>query len=85
MKRAGIRSIGTPLRCVTILIDESAVTEARGENPMRPNEHEQSGRADVDPEAETIEHREQSLDDALKGTFPASDPPAALAPHSSKE
>src|SRR3954451_1316053 len=60
MKRAGIRSIGTPLRCVTILIDESAVTEARGENPMRPNEHEQSGRADVDPEAETIEHREQS-------------------------
>jgi hypothetical protein len=37
----------------------------------------------VDPqiEAEKVRRREQSLDDALKGTFPASDPPAALAPH----
>jgi len=29
-----------------------------------------------------IEHRERALDDALKGSFPASDPPAAVAPHS---
>lgn len=33
-------------------------------------------------EAEKISRREQSLDDALEGSFPASDPPAALAPHS---
>jgi hypothetical protein len=32
-----------------------------------------------------IERREQSLDEALKGTFPASDPPSALAPHRSCE
>lgn len=32
---------------------------------------------------ERIDRREKSLDDALEGTFPASDPPAALAPHSS--
>ena len=32
-------------------------------------------------EAEEIDRRERSLDEALKGTFPASDPPAALAPH----
>lgn len=32
-------------------------------------------------EAEEIGRREQSLDDALRGTFPASDPPGALAPH----
>ena len=39
--------------------------------------------SNVDPqaEAEEIDRREQSLDDALKGSFPASDPPAALAPH----
>ena len=41
----------------------------------------------LDPqiEAEQIRRREQSLDDALKATFPASDPPAALAPHSSEK
>jgi hypothetical protein len=32
-----------------------------------------------------IQRREQALDDALKGTFPASDPPAALAPHHSQK
>ena len=35
-----------------------------------------------DREAEAIRRREQALDDALEGTFPASDPPAALTPHS---
>jgi hypothetical protein len=39
--------------------------------------------ADANEVAE-IGRREQSLDDALRGTFPASDPPAALAPHSSR-
>jgi hypothetical protein len=34
-----------------------------------------------DTKEDEIERREQSLDDALKGSFPASDPPAALAPH----
>jgi hypothetical protein len=44
---------------------------------------QQSLAGNVDPqiEAEKIRRREQSLDDALRGTFPASDPPAALAPH----
>jgi hypothetical protein len=39
------------------------------------------------PQAETeeIDRREQSLDDALKESFPASDPPAALAPHCSRK
>jgi len=36
-------------------------------------------------EAEEIDRRERSLDDALMGTFPASDPPAALAPHNSEQ
>jgi len=36
----------------------------------------------LDPQKE-IERREQLLDEALKASFPASDPPAALAPHSS--
>ena len=35
----------------------------------------------ADTEAEEVERREESLDDALKGSFPASDPPAALTPH----
>jgi hypothetical protein len=45
---------------------------------------EQECRRDPDdPDAaEKIDRRERSLDDALKGSFPASDPPAALAPHS---
>jgi hypothetical protein len=30
-----------------------------------------------------IKRRERSLDEALEASFPASDPPAALAPHSS--
>ena len=44
---------------------------------------EQECRRDPDdPDAaEKIDRRERSLDDALKGSFPASDPPAALAPH----
>jgi hypothetical protein len=43
----------------------------------------QNAQRSVDPqtEAERIDRREQSLDDALDGTFPASDPPAALTPH----
>jgi hypothetical protein len=32
--------------------------------------------------ATRIERRERSLDEALDASFPASDPPAALAPHS---
>ena len=40
---------------------------------------------DRETEAEKVNRREQSLDEALKGTFPANDPPAALAPHSSQE
>ena len=36
---------------------------------------------DPGTEAGEIDRREQSLDDALRGTFPASDPPAALTPH----
>ena len=36
---------------------------------------------DPRPPAGEIDRREQSLDDALRGTFPASDPPAALTPH----
>ncbi len=36
-------------------------------------------------EDEKIKRREKSLDDALKGSFPASDPPAALAPHCSQK
>ena len=40
---------------------------------------------DEDPQiqANRIERRERSLDDALEGSFPASDPPAAIAPHRS--
>jgi hypothetical protein len=41
----------------------------------------QDAKARVD--AEIIDRRERSLDDALKGSFPASDPPAAISPHSS--
>jgi hypothetical protein len=36
-------------------------------------------------EVERVKRREQSLDDALQATFPASDPPAALAPHGSSK
>ena len=38
-----------------------------------------------DREAEAIRRREKALDDALESTFPASDPPAALAPHSPRQ
>jgi hypothetical protein len=43
----------------------------------------QSVPLNVEPltEAERVRRREQSLDQALEATFPASDPPAALAPH----
>jgi hypothetical protein len=36
----------------------------------------------IDPltEAERVKRREQSLDEALQASFPASDPPAAVAP-----
>ena len=33
-------------------------------------------------EAEAVGRREKALDDALEDSFPASDPPAAVAPHS---
>jgi hypothetical protein len=33
-------------------------------------------------DAEEVGRRERALDDALKDSFPASDPPAAVAPHS---
>ena len=36
-------------------------------------------------DAEEIERREKSLDEALKASFPASDPPAIIAPHSSEK
>jgi hypothetical protein len=35
--------------------------------------------------ADLIERREQFLDDALRGTFPASDPPAAIASQGCKD
>jgi hypothetical protein len=50
---------------------------------MSRNHQEDPLKVDASESAK-IDRREQSLDDALKGTFPASDPPAALAPHSSR-
>jgi len=50
---------------------------------MSGNEQNAAKSALSAEETEEIERRERSLDDALRGTFPASDPPAALAPHSS--
>jgi len=38
-------------------------------------------RNDPQTEAEKINRREKSLDDALNDSFPASDTPSALAPH----
>jgi len=54
-----------------------------GGRKMSMSRNRQSAPCPVDThaEAEEIERREQSLDAALKDTFPASDPPAALAPH----
>ena len=49
---------------------------------MSRNQQERPRDRDNRNDAEEIARRERSLDDALKGTFPASDPPAALAPHS---
>lgn len=66
--------------------------------PLRVHDHavcaqeamtgkKQSAMRNVVPrtEEEKIDHREQSLDDALEATFPASDPPSALAPHCSQK
>ncbi len=50
---------------------------------MNPKKQNVSRTADPQIDVERVKRREQSLDDALRGTFPASDPPAALAPHSS--
>jgi hypothetical protein len=52
---------------------------------MTPRQQNGSGDADADGGEEEIERRERSLDEALKETFPASDPPAALAPHDPKK
>jgi len=48
---------------------------------MSRNEQNAPCQVPTAAEAEKIGRREQALDDALRGTFPASDPPAALAPH----
>lgn len=48
---------------------------------MTRKQQNSPGKADPQTEAEKVDRREQALDDALKGTFPTSDPPAALAPH----
>jgi hypothetical protein len=46
---------------------------------------QQNDERENDPQtaAMKINRRERSLDEALKASFPASDPPAAVAPHSS--
>src|SRR5689334_17029644 len=45
-----------------------------GQPPAGPAERKRQREAEID-------RREESLDDALRGTFPASDPPALLTPH----
>lgn len=44
---------------------------------------ERERQSESEAAAAEIDRRERSLDDALMGSFPASDPPAAIAPHSS--
>jgi hypothetical protein len=48
---------------------------------MRWNQQNAPRQVPTAAEAKEIGRREQALDDALRGTFPASNPPAALVPH----
>jgi hypothetical protein len=48
---------------------------------MGPKQQEVTRKPERQTEVEKIMRRERSLDDALEASFPASDPPAALAPH----
>jgi hypothetical protein len=60
---------------------EFIATQCRRKASIRRKQQKVPRKFDPQSEAEKIDRREQSLDDALRGTFPASDPPAALAPH----
>ena len=50
---------------------------------MRRKQQNVARNADPNAAAMKINRREESLDEALEASFPASDTPAALAPHSS--
>jgi hypothetical protein len=48
---------------------------------MRSKHRNAEHKEDPQTAAKQVERRERSLDEALEASFPASDPPAALAPH----
>ena len=73
------------MRHATIIRPKVAVTWRPRELLMGPKRQHRAGKPDAKAEAEKIERRERLLDEALQGTFPASDPPAVLAPHSSNQ
>lgn len=81
---AGMRSIRTPEARRRIVAQGFIATIPRRNASMSCNQQNDPSQVPAATEAEEIDRREQSLDDALRGTFPASDPPAALAPHATR-
>lgn len=78
-----IRSIGTPAlpgRMIS-LVDRHALQR---KTCMSRKQQNAAHNEDAQTAARRINRREQSLDEALEASFPASDPPAVLAPHSSE-
>jgi hypothetical protein len=76
-----VRSVGTPARCGRMI---AQVMASHCSGIFMTLKQRNAARSE-DPQAAEmkIHRREQSLDEALDASFPASDPPAAVAPHSS--
>lgn len=51
---------------------------------MAERKEENRARDEATERQRLIEHREKLLDEALKESFPASDPPSIASPHRSK-
>jgi hypothetical protein len=75
----------TPARLWLAASGAKAYINLRTERDMAERQDENSASADAKEIERQIEHREKLLDEALKESFPASDPPSMARPHRSGE